>query len=58
MNLLIERFLMNLEEYGNIFVVSILFLLDEYKINNFEVKRVILVGFGGGFIWGVVILNV
>lgn len=58
MNLPIERFLMNLEEYGNTSAASIPFLLDEHKTNNPEVKRVLFVGFGGGFTWGAAILNV
>jgi len=58
MNLPIERFLMNLEEYGNTSAASIPFLLDEYKADNKQVKKVLLVGFGGGFTWGAAILNV
>lgn len=58
MNLPIEKFLMNLEEYGNTSAASIPFLLDEYKSDNKTVKRVLFVGFGGGFTWGAAIVNV
>lgn len=58
MNMPIDRFLMNLDEYGNTSAASIPFLLDEYKSTHPEVKRVLMVGFGGGFTWGAAIMNV
>ena len=58
MNMPIDRFLMNLDEYGNTSAASIPFLLDEYKSTHTEVKRVLMVGFGGGFTWGAAIMNV
>lgn len=58
MDMPIDRFLMNLDEYGNTSAASIPFLLDEYKSTHTEVKRVLMVGFGGGFTWGAAIMNV
>jgi len=58
MDMPIDRFLMNLDEYGNTSAASIPFLLDEYKSTHQEVKRVLMVGFGGGFTWGAAIMNV
>ncbi len=58
MDMPIDRFLMNLDEYGNTSAASIPFLLDEYKSTHPEVKRVLMVGFGGGFTWGAAIMNV
>ncbi len=58
MGLPIERFLMNLEEYGNTSSASIPILLDEYKQKEHKTKRALLIGFGGGFTWGAAILNI
>lgn len=54
----LERFLINIEEYGNTSSASIPILLDEYKDKNKETKRALLIGFGGGFTWGAAIINV
>ncbi len=58
LNLPLERFLINIEEYGNTSSASIPILLDEYKDTHKEVKRALLIGFGGGFTWGAAIINV
>lgn len=58
MNLPMDRFLVNIEEYGNTSSASIPILLDEYKKSNKETKRALFVGFGGGFTWGAAILNI
>ncbi|VEU82160.1 beta-ketoacyl-ACP synthase III [Acholeplasma hippikon] len=57
MNLPMDKFLVNIDEYGNTSSASIPILIDEYKEKNKENKKVLLVGFGGGFTWGAAILN-
>ncbi|MBN3490190.1 ketoacyl-ACP synthase III [Acholeplasma equirhinis] len=58
MNLPIERFLVNIDEYGNTSSASIPILLDEFKQKNKAPKRALMIGFGGGFTWGAAILMV
>ncbi|CDR30675.1 3-oxoacyl-[acyl-carrier-protein] synthase 3 [Acholeplasma oculi] len=58
MGLPLDRFLINLDEYGNTSSASIPILLDEYKDKNKEKKKALLIGFGGGFTWGASILNI
>ncbi|HLS99930.1 MAG TPA: beta-ketoacyl-ACP synthase 3, partial [Acholeplasma sp.] len=58
MNLPLERFLVNIDEYGNTSSASIPILLDEYKQKHKEPKRALMIGFGGGFTWGAAILKV
>ena len=58
MNIPIEKFMVNIESYGNTSAASIPITLDDYLVNN-EVKnkKIILVGFGGGFTWGSALLS-
>jgi len=58
LNLPLERFLVNIEEYGNTSSASIPILLDEYKDHHKETKKALLIGFGGGFTWGAAIINI
>lgn len=59
MNIPIEKFLVNIESYGNTSAASIPITLDDYFLNgNYENKKIILVGFGGGFTWGSALLSV
>ena len=55
----IEKFPMNLEEYGNTSSASIPILLDELnragKLNRGQ--KIILAGFGAGLTWGASILE-
>ncbi|BCR36302.1 beta-ketoacyl-ACP synthase III [Mariniplasma anaerobium] len=53
MDIPMEKFKINLEEYGNTSAASIPIALDEYMSEeNQENKKIILVGFGGGFTYG------
>lgn len=53
MNIDIEKFVMNIEEYGNTSAASIPISFNEYlKKNQQNGQTVIFVGFGGGFTWG------
>lgn len=51
-------FEMNIEKYGNTSAASIPITLSEYKKKFTSKKRVILVGFGGGFTYGAAIIEV
>ena len=51
----LERFLLNIEHYGNTSAASIPILLSEYQ--STEKKIVLMIGFGGGFTYGAAILN-
>jgi 3-oxoacyl-[acyl-carrier-protein] synthase-3 len=58
MNIPIEKFKINLEEYGNTSAASIPIALDEYMSEkNQKGKKIILVGFGGGFTYGSALLS-
>ena len=59
MNIPMEKFKVNLEEYGNTSAASIPITLDEYLDEDKQKgKYVILVGFGGGFTYGSALLKV
>ncbi|MFH1693438.1 MAG: beta-ketoacyl-ACP synthase III [Bacillota bacterium] len=54
----IEKFMLNLSEYGNTSAASIPITISEYfDQGNFRGKKILLVGFGGGFTWGSAILQ-
>ncbi len=58
MNIPIEKFQINLEEYGNTSAASIPIALDEFMCEeNQKDKKIILVGFGGGFTYGSALLS-
>lgn len=59
MKLPLDKFMLNLSEYGNTSAASIPISIAEYldQAKN-GVKRILLVGFGGGFTWGSAILKV
>lgn len=54
-----DRVYMNISNYGNTSSASIPMALDEYieSLKNKENKKVVLVGFGGGFTWGAALLT-
>ena len=54
-----EKFPMNMQEYGNTSAASIPILLDELNRNNRLVRDEIIVmsGFGAGLSWGSIVLN-
>ena len=59
MNIPMDKFYLNLAEYGNVSSASIPIALDEYRRARTSTKsKVLLVGFGGGFTWGSAILTV
>lgn len=55
----IEKFYLNIERYGNTSAASIAIAFDEYleSIPDRNNKRVVFVGFGGGFTWGAALLT-
>ena len=57
MNLPIEKFEINIERYGNTSAASIPITLSEYKKKHHTSKRIIMVGFGGGFTYGASIVE-
>ena len=60
MGLPLEKFVVNIQEYGNTSSASIPISLDQYNDTKFDkkTKKVLFVGFGGGFTWGASILNI
>lgn len=52
-----DKFLMNIDKYGNTSAASIPILLSEYEFTKKKAK-VLMVGFGGGFTYGAAIMNV
>lgn len=57
MNIPMSKFELNIATYGNTSAASIPILIAEYMEKN-KNKKVLLVGFGGGFTWGSAILEV
>jgi 3-oxoacyl-[acyl-carrier-protein] synthase-3 len=59
MNIPIEKFYMNLDEYGNTSSATIPLALDDMNRKGMLKKgqKIILVGFGGGLTWGSVLIN-
>ena len=57
MGIPMSKFELNISTYGNTSAASIPILISEYQANN-KNKRVLLVGFGGGFTWGSAIVEV
>jgi 3-oxoacyl-[acyl-carrier-protein] synthase-3 len=58
MNVPLDKFVMNIASYGNTSAASIPLTLSEYKEKHKETKRVLFVGFGGGFTYGAAIVEV
>jgi 3-oxoacyl-[acyl-carrier-protein] synthase-3 len=53
-----DKFMLNLSEYGNTSAASIPITIAEYaEKNEMKGKKMLLVGFGGGFTWGSAILQ-
>lgn len=57
MQIPMEKFELNIAVYGNTSAASIPILISEYMEKN-KNKRVLLVGFGGGFTWGSAIVEI
>ncbi len=58
MGIPMEKFMLNLSEYGNTSAASIPLTISEYfDQNDTKNKKILLVGFGGGFTWGSAILQ-
>jgi 3-oxoacyl-[acyl-carrier-protein] synthase III len=58
MSIPMEKFMLNLSEYGNTSAASIPITISEYfDQNDTKNKKILLVGFGGGFTWGSAILQ-
>lgn len=53
----IDKFMVNLDKYGNTSAASIPIALDEYLDQKRSDAYVLLVGFGGGFTWGSALLQ-
>lgn len=58
MNVPLDKFVMNIASYGNTSAASIPLTLSEYKEKHKDTKRVLFVGFGGGFTYGAAIVEV
>ncbi|MBE0701556.1 MAG: ketoacyl-ACP synthase III [Acholeplasmataceae bacterium] len=59
MGIPMEKFILNLSEYGNTSAASIPITIDEYLEHApKKARKILLVGFGGGFTWGSAIINV
>lgn len=58
MEIPLEKFMLNLSEYGNTSAASIPLTISEY-FDKTEIRgqKILLVGFGGGFTWGSAILQ-
>ena len=54
-----DKFYVNIEEYGNTSSASIIIALDEYldKLESKQNQKIIFVAFGGGFTWGAALLT-
>ena len=53
MNIAMDKFVMNIAEYGNTSAASIPISLNEYLLKEGQSgQKLIFVGFGGGFTWG------
>jgi len=57
MDIDMNKFVINLDKYGNTSAASIPIALDEYLEKGLKDKYIILVGFGGGFTWGSALLQ-
>ena len=54
----LDKFMLNLKEYGNTSAASIPITISDYYDHNYtKNKTILLVGFGGGFTWGSAILH-
>jgi len=54
-----DKFFLNIDQYGNTSAASIIIALDEYRKSALTVEdqHIILVGFGAGFTWGSALLT-
>ncbi|MCK9470415.1 MAG: beta-ketoacyl-ACP synthase III [Bacilli bacterium] len=59
LNLSMDKVFLNINKYGNTSSASIPIAVDEYleTLDNKEGKKIVLVGFGGGFTWGAALLT-
>ena len=58
MNIPLDKFMMNLSEYGNTSAASIpMTIADYFDQNQIKGQKLLLVGFGGGFTWGSAIIQ-
>jgi len=55
----LDKFFINIREYGNTSAASIIIALDDYleRYPESQGKKALLVGFGGGFTWGSAIIT-
>lgn len=54
-----DKVLINIDRYGNTSAASIPVAIDEYKDDNKDtLKTILVVGFGGGFTWGASIFKI
>lgn len=58
LNLSMDKFSMNIENYGNTSAASIPLLLAEYIASGHKNETILLVGFGGGFTYGAAIIYI
>jgi len=60
MEIPMEKFFINIRDYGNTSAASIIIALDEYLENHpsTQKRRALLAGFGGGFTFGSAIITI
>ena len=58
LSLPMEKFAMNIENYGNTSAASIPILLAEYMADGHQNETILVVGFGGGFTFGAAIFYI
>ena len=57
MDLSMDKFFMNIAKYGNTSAASIPITISEYREEFGANKKILIVGFGGGFTWGSAIIT-
>ncbi|MFA5542372.1 MAG: beta-ketoacyl-ACP synthase III [Bacilli bacterium] len=59
LNVDLNKFFINIENYGNTSAASVIIAIDEYlaESEKLEDKKIVVVGFGGGFTWGACLLT-
>lgn len=57
MNIGMDKFIVNIDKYGNTSAASIPITINEYREEFGSNKKILVVGFGGGFTWGSAILT-
>jgi len=57
MDIPMDKFIINIDKYGNTSAASIPITINEYRDKFGINKKILIVGFGGGFTWGSAVLT-